>query len=84
MNLWQQKRELKAKIFRETVIATTLLVGFGIVSAPAAAGGNGNNGNGNMGGAPVPEVNALLGLALAGGAVAFLRRRKHNKANAET
>ncbi|MGU3668188.1 hypothetical protein ACLBX9_28720 [Methylobacterium sp. A49B] len=45
-------------------------------------GGGGQQGGGNTGGAPSPEVNAMLGLVLAGGTVAFLKRRK-SKAKAE-
>ncbi|MET3414950.1 hypothetical protein [Methylobacterium sp. 1030] len=64
--------------------------------APGNSAGGGNNGNGTIpghsnglgggdgggrsGGAPSPEVNAMLGLALAGGTLAFLRRRRQGKA----
>ncbi|WP_244035673.1 hypothetical protein [Methylobacterium sp. E-066] len=41
----------------------------GLFSLEAGSGGH-------SGGAPAPEINAVLGLALAGGTVAFLRRRR--------
>ncbi|MCJ2096022.1 hypothetical protein MKK67_26515 [Methylobacterium sp. J-072] len=41
----------------------------GLFSLDAGSGGH-------SGGAPAPEINAVLGLALAGGTVAFLRRRR--------
>lgn len=63
------------------------LLGLGLVamSTPASAnifhfGGGGHHKGGHgggSGGAPSPEVNVALGLALAGGTVAFLRRRKN-------
>lgn len=34
---------------------------------------------GGSGGAPSPEINAILGLALAGGTVTFLRRRRRER-----
>jgi hypothetical protein len=41
-----------------------------------------NSGNGSSGGAPTPEVNAALGLAIAGATVAFLRRRRGGRSGA--
>lgn len=35
--------------------------------------------SGSSGGVPTPEVNTLVGIALAGGSVAFLRRRRGNR-----
>jgi len=46
--------------------------GFAESSAAAGAGGA-------SGGAPSPEINAILGLALAGGTVTFLRRRRREQ-----
>ncbi|QGY02371.1 hypothetical protein MMSR116_11170 [Methylobacterium mesophilicum SR1.6/6] len=46
----------------------------------APTGGSGSGGGANSGGAPSPEVNAFLGLALVGGTVAFLRRRRTESA----
>ncbi|MBP2492741.1 hypothetical protein ABID82_003224 [Methylobacterium sp. PvP062] len=67
-----------------------------VSAAPGNSAGGGNSGNGTIpghsnglgggdggdhsGGAPSPEVNAMLGLALAGGTLAFLRRRRAGKA----
>ncbi|SFL26087.1 hypothetical protein [Methylobacterium pseudosasicola] len=47
----------------------------GLFSLDAGSGGH-------SGGAPAPEINAVLGLALAGGTVAFLRRRRRAPAAA--
>lgn len=42
--------------------------------------GSGGSSSHSSGGAPSPEVNAILGLMLAGSTVAFLRRRKSGTA----
>jgi len=46
----------------------------GLFESSAAAGAGGASG-----GAPSPEINAILGLALAGGTVTFLRRRRREQ-----
>lgn len=53
----------------------------GIFTATLASAG-GDAGGTPSGGAPSPQLNALLGLALAGGTVAFLRRRRTKAATA--
>jgi hypothetical protein len=40
------------------------------------------SGNGSSGGAPAPEVNAALGLVIAGATVVFLRRRRGSRSEA--
>jgi len=51
--------------------------GTGFFEAVLASDGGPTGGGSSSGGAPSPEVNALLGLALAGGTVAFLRRKRN-------
>lgn len=47
-----------------------------VFASSAFSFGSGGGSSANTGGAPSPEVNAALGLMLAGGTVAFLRRRR--------
>jgi hypothetical protein len=49
-------------------------------SFSAGPSGGGGISGGNSGGAPAPEVNTILGMALAGGTFAFLRRRRYSQA----
>lgn len=59
--------------------------GGGTAVTPIMSGGGGGGnpfsggGNSNSGGAPSPEVNTILGLTLAGGTAAFLRRRSRDR-----
>lgn len=66
------------KKLRKSLLAATLLLGSGLVSVEAAPGGVA--GPPSSGGAPSAEINAILGLMLAAGTVAFLRRTKNSKA----
>ena len=45
------------------------------VTEPGSSGG-GSSGGGSSGNAPLPEVNTIVGLFVAAGTVAFLRRRR--------
>jgi uncharacterized membrane protein YgcG len=62
--------------------------GTGSAGGPSMGGGipggggstGGGSTGGNSGGVPSPEVNITLGLVLAGGTVAFLRRRRRDAA----
>lgn len=61
-----------------TLLATVSLGG--VATAENATFSASPSSGGGSGGVPTPEVNALLGLTLAGGTVAFLRRRRGNRA----
>lgn len=50
--------------------------GAGFFEAVLASAGGTTGGGSSSGGAPSPEVNAFLGLAIAGSTVAFLRRKR--------
>ncbi|MGU3668203.1 hypothetical protein ACLBX9_28795 [Methylobacterium sp. A49B] len=51
----------------------------GLFSAETTTSSSGGGGGGGSGGAPSPEVNRFLGLALVGGAFMFLRRKRGSR-----
>ncbi len=53
-----------------------------LLGSSAGGGGGGGGGGGASGGAPTPEINAGLGLILAGATFAFLRRRRDSRGEA--
>lgn len=49
---------------------------FATMTSSAPGGGGGGGGGGGSGGAPTPEVNAGLGILIAGASFTFLRRKR--------
>lgn len=74
------KKSLSAMLFMVLALAASVssAQALGIEIILGIGGGGSNQGGGNSGGAPSPEVNAMLGLVLAGGVVAYLKRRKND------
>jgi len=59
-----------------TTVSTSLFSAGNFAGSSFSFGFGGGGSGGNTGGAPSPEVNAVLSLILVGGTVAFLRRRR--------